>query len=82
MDPLSRQIILVYKSMLPGQPSKKSELKFRIFTEGFEAVTRATIHLKASTRAFQNGGYAAFFSISVSCSVCIPGYQRTKVSRS
>ena len=33
-------------------------------------------------RAFLNGGYAAFFSISVSCSVCIPGYQRTKVSRS
>jgi hypothetical protein len=27
-------------------------------------------------------GYAAFFSIWVSCSVCIPGYQRTKVSRS
>ena len=35
-----------------------------------------------TSRAFQTGGYAAFFSISVSCSARIPGYQRTKVSRS
>ena len=36
----------------------------------------------AMRRAFQNGAYTAFFSISVSCSVCIAGYLRTKVSRS
>jgi hypothetical protein len=29
-------------------------------------------------RAFQTGGYSAFFSISVSCSVRIPGYQRSE----
>jgi hypothetical protein len=33
------------------------------------------------TEGISKRGYAAFFfSISVSCSVCIPGYQRTKVS--
>ena len=32
--------------------------------------------------SISNRGYAAFFSISVSCSLCIPGYQRTKVSQS
>src|SRR5271165_3763223 len=37
---------------------------------------------RTNRRAFQTGGYAAFFSICVSCSVSIPGYHRTKVSRS
>jgi integrase/recombinase XerD len=46
-------------------------------------ITRVAVEDACQTaRAFQNGGYAAFRSISVSCSVCISGYQRTKVSRS
>jgi hypothetical protein len=32
-------------------------------------------------RAFQTGGYAAFFSMSVSCSVCIPGNRRDAIER-
>jgi hypothetical protein len=35
-----------------------------------------------TTRVCQSGGYAALFTMFVSCSVSIPGYRRTKVSRS
>jgi hypothetical protein len=51
---------------------------FALLTVGISAAKADDFEL---ARAFQTGGYAAF-SIWVSCSVCIPGYQRTKVFRS
>ena len=45
----ARHIIVGYESMLPGQPFEKSGLEFRIFTNGFEAASRATSHLSTTT---------------------------------